>query len=163
MRTVGVILLSLLPVLWGLDYNLTQKKRTDFLENFTLFIVFVREQIRFSASEILEIFSLALRDPSFKNPVYEELFLCMKNNGNLEKIFKNNSNIRLKNAEISAICLFLNGLGKNDVEGQKAHADYYKENIGSMAKKVAKENITKSKLVTSLSICLSAVLFVLMI
>ncbi len=163
MRTIGILLLSLLPVIWGIDYNLTQKRRVVFLENFTLFIVFIREQIRFSASEILEIFSLALRDPSFTNPIYEELFLGMKRNQNLEKIFKNNNDIRLKDAEINLVCSFLNGLGKNDIEGQKAHADYYKENIGQLAKKVQKETETKSKLVTSLCVCLAAALFVLII
>ena len=163
MRTVGVLFLSLLPVIWVIDYNSTEKKRVDFLENFTLFIIFVREQIRFSASEILEIFSLALRDPCFTNPIYEELFLSMKDNQDLEKIFKNNKNIRLKEKEISAICLFFNGLGKNDIEGQKAHADYYKEHIDALAKKAAKEKAAKSKLATSLSICFAAALFVLMI
>lgn len=163
MRTVGVILLSLLPVLWGIDYNSAQKKRVAFLENFILFIVFVREQIRFSGRELLEIFSLALREPSFANPVYEKLFLGMKQGKDLRKIIKDDSGIRLNDAETTAVCAFLDGLGKNDVEGQKAHADYYKEHISGLAKKLQGEVLVKTRLITSLTVSLAAALFVLMI
>ena len=41
MRTIGILLLSLLPVIWGIDYNLTQKRRVVFLENFTQIYYFL--------------------------------------------------------------------------------------------------------------------------
>lgn len=163
MRILGILILSALPVLWGIDYNASQKKRVDFLESFVSFVIYVREQIRFSGREISEIFSMALRDPCFAKPIYEQLFLSIKNDDNLEKMFINNKNIRLKKHEISAVCGFLSGLGKNDVSGQTAHADYYKLKLEDMASSVKSELAVKGRLAISLSVAGAAALFVLMI
>ena len=163
MRILGTLILSALPVLWGIDYYAAQRKRADFLESFVEFVIYVREQIRFSGREISEIFSIALREPRFARPIYEELFLAIKNKDSLEKIFKNNKDLLLKKHEISTVCGFLDGLGKNDVLGQIAHADYYKTRLEETAATTKKELASKGRLIISLSILAAAALFVLMI
>ena len=71
MRTLGILLLSLTPLLLGLDYSLTLKKQGKFITCFKEFLIFVREQIRFSGREVDEIFALAFKNPEFKNLILE--------------------------------------------------------------------------------------------
>ena len=75
MKTVGVLLLSLHPILVGFGLRKQLHSRADFLRRFGRFISFVQEEIRYSGRELSEIFSLALRDPMLATPFYEALYL----------------------------------------------------------------------------------------
>ena len=43
MRVVGIVFLSLTPLLFGLDYSKLLKKRLEFFSTFKEFILFVKE------------------------------------------------------------------------------------------------------------------------
>lgn len=163
MRIAGILLISLTPVIFGLEYSYQLKNKRNFLSVFVKFIIFVKEQIRFSGREREEIFLLALREPEFATPFYESLYNCVKNGGNLEKIFNDNIGIRLKKQDISLICSFISGIGQNDVAGQMTHCDYYKEQTDKLLKQSETAYSVQSRLAIGLSLSAAATLFILLI
>ena len=163
MRSVGIFLLSLTPVLFSVDYLFTYKKRVDFLNIFEEFICFVKEQIRFCSREKDEIFALATKDPRFRAPLFEKFTTAIEDENTLAKIFKNSIDIRLNKKEQELCFSFLWNLGKSDTEGQITHCDFYKLQFEKICES---ENVlykTKIRLWLSLSSALSAVIFILMI
>jgi hypothetical protein len=65
MRTIGILLLSLTPFWFGLDYRNTLKKQKDLFLNLRDFVIFTKEQIRFCLRERDEIFALSDTYPEF--------------------------------------------------------------------------------------------------
>lgn len=63
MRTLGILLLSLTPLLFGAEYRTNLRKYINFITIFKEFVIFAKEQIRFTCRERDEIFALATRDP----------------------------------------------------------------------------------------------------
>ncbi len=163
MRTVGILLLSMMPIIIGADIYISVKKRRDFLITFTRFILFVKNEIRFACRERNEIFLIALRDPEFATPIFEELYNSLKYGKKLENIFIYNKDIRLNPREARAICAFISGLGKNDVTGQLAHCDFYAEQLGKIANEAETAAKTKCRLTVGLSLAAAAALFIIMI
>ena len=163
MRTLGIIFLSFTPFLFGLDYSKTLKKRKAFLVTFKEFILFIRDQIRFSGRERDEIMALALNDPRFNHPLFSNLELALKKGENITKRINIINYIRLKPKEIYEIDSFVSGLGKNDTEGQLNHCDYYISVFESVTKNLDEEILVKSRLSVGLSLSLSAVMFIIMI
>lgn len=163
MRTLGIIFLSFTPFLFGLDYSKSLKKRRSFLITFKEFIIFIRGQIRFSGRERNEIITLALADPRFSSPFFNSLETALKSEESITKIIKTSNYIRLNPQEIQEIDSFVSGLGKNDTEGQLNHCDYYLSVFETLIKNLNDEFPVKSRLSVSLSLSLSAVMFILMI
>lgn len=163
MKTVGVLLLSLLPILVGLGLRKQLHSRADFLRRFGRFISFVQEEIRYSGRELSEIFSLALRDPMFATPFYEALYLEQKNEKNYEKIINDTNDFRLKKSDIIMVSDFLSRLGTNDVTGQLSHCAHYFAQCERAADQAATASRTQGRLVISLSCLAAAAVFILLI
>lgn len=163
MRTVGILILSSMPLVIGIDIFVSIKKRRDFLFTFLKFIMYVKNEIRFACRERDEIIMLALRDPEFTSVIFEDIFKSLKYGKKLENIFIYNNNIRLNLRETKAVCSFIYGIGKSDVSGQLAHCDFYAEQLGALAKEADDKGKTKCKLALGLSISLSVALFIIMI
>jgi len=163
MKVLGILFLSLAPVLLGLDYRNILKKRKDFFCIFKEYVIFVKEQIRFCGRERNEIFALALNDPRFNSPIFKKIENSIKYGENLTKILDECIDIRLKNAEIYEINSFVSGLGKSDTEGQLSHCDYYISVFDEIAKKTGDTYSAKSKLSLGLSLSLAAVMFIIMV
>lgn len=163
MRTVGIIFLSLTPLLLGLDYRSTLKKRKDFILIFKEFIIFVKEQIRFCGRERDEILSLALRDPRFNIPIFKRMEKALKDGENIAKIFENNNDIRIKSQEITQVSTFISELGKSDYEGQMSHCDYYISVFDKLGQKLSDSYSARSRLALGLTLSLGAVMFIIMI
>ena len=163
MRVVGVLFLSLLPVLWGGDLYRTMHRRAHTLSDFTRFILFVREKIRYSARELDEIFSLALRQPPFAAPLYETL---AHSRGKAEHLTERLLSVRgtgLKREDARLITEFYDGLGRDDTKGQLAHCDYYRERLERQADEARRCLKQKGRLTVSLALSGAAALFILMI
>jgi len=163
MRTIGIIFLALTPLLWGLDYRNSLKKRKDFLNAFKEFIMYVKEQIRFSGRERDEIFALALNDPRFGHPLFKKIEKALKSGQNISKTVVDFNDIRLKIKEISGIDSFISGLGKSDLEGQLNHCDHYLLVFEKLSQNSDEVYAVKGKLVTGLSLSLASVMFIIMI
>lgn len=163
MKTAGVILLSLLPVLIGIGLRQQLLHRADFLQRFGRFIAFVQEEIRYSGRELTEIFSLALRDPLFATPFYEALFLEQKNEKDYAKIIKNKNDFRLKSSDITMMTEFLSRLGTNDVAGQLSHCEHFLKRCDQAAEEAVTACRTQGRLVLSLSGLAAAAVFILLI
>ncbi len=163
MRVVGIVFLSLTPLLFGLDYSKLLKKRLEFFSTFKEFILFVKEQIRFSGRERDEIFTLALADPRFDVPLFENIKKSLNGEETLAKTIEKHNDIRLNNKEIQQISAFISGLGSNDTEGQLNHCDYYFLVFGQLAEKSNEIYLSKSRLSVGLALSLSSVMFIIMI
>lgn len=163
MRTAGVLLISLIPVLLGAEYKSLIKRRKEFFATFREFITFVKEQIRFFARERDEIFTLALNDARFNENAFSIVLKCFKNGQDLKKILKYNIDIRLNQDEINLIDAFIFNIGKSDTEGQLNHCDFYIAQFDGILKKHEAAYTVKSRLSGGLSASLAAVLFILMI
>ncbi len=163
MRIVGILLLSFTPLLFGLDYRSSLKKRRDLFLNLKDFVVFVKEQIRFCGRERNEIFALSDINPKFNDSFFKTLKKSIKNGENLTKILESYNDIRLKSKEIAYICAFFTELGKTDTEGQINHCDYYINLFSKIGENLSNSYITKSRLSLGLSISLMAAMFIIMI
>lgn len=163
MRLLGILLLSLTPVWLGLDYRSSLKKRRDLFLKLNAFVIFIREQIRFCGRERDEIFALSDNNPEFSNGFFNLIKKSLKNGENLTKTIEDYNDIRLKSKEISQICAFFNELGKSDTEGQINHCDYYIALFEQNGKKLSDAYVTKSRLITGLSLSLTAATFIIMI
>lgn len=163
MRTLGIVFLSLTPLFFGLDYGKTLKLRRDFFYNFKEFIIFVKEQIRFSCRERDEIFAIALNDSRFNSNIYSNIKKALKNGESITKIFKYDKDIRFNNQEISEIEAFFNGLGNNDAEGQISHCNYYLSVFEQITAKATETCSVKSRLSLGLCLSLASVMFIIMI
>ena len=163
MRTLGILLLSLTPLLLGLDYSLTLKKQGKFITCFKEFLIFVREQIRFSGREVDEIFALAFKNPEFKKHIFLSGDFPFKNGENLAKRIENSNDIRLKSNDLNQINAFFKGLGATDTEGQINHCDYFIKVFEGAEKKAAENLAVKGRLSVGLSLSLSFALFIIMI
>ena len=86
MRTAGVLLISLIPVLLGAEYKSLIKRRKDFFATFREFIIFVKEQIRFFARERDEIFTLATYDARFNSEIFITIKKGLENGHDIKKI-----------------------------------------------------------------------------
>lgn len=163
MRTLGILLLSLTPVLFGIDYRLNLKHRSDFILSFKRFIIFIREQIRFSGREINEIFALAKQNTEFNSGIFKAIEAAVKKEENLAKTLEKFTNIRLKQKDIDDISLFFAELGKTDTEGQLSHCDYYINLFEQSEKKATDAYRTKGRLSIGLCLCLTMAMFIIMI
>lgn len=163
MRTLGILLLSLTPLLFGLEYKTNLRKYINFITIFKEFVIFAKEQIRFTGRERDEIFALATMDPRFNTAFFKSIEKSLKHGDSIEKIIKNNNDIRLKNKDIQNITAFISGLGKSDTEGEIAHCDYYISLFENDEKKLSSIGSQKSKLTLGLSLSLSAAMFIIMI
>lgn len=163
MRTLGILLLSLTPLLFGLEYKTNLRKYINFVTIFKEFVIFAKEQIRFTGRERDEIFALATMDPRFNTAFFKSIEKSLKHGDSIEKIIKNNNDIRLKNKDIQNITAFISGLGKSDTEGEITHCDYYISLFENDEKKLSSIGSQKSKLTLGLSLSLSAAMFIIMI
>ncbi len=163
MRTVGIIFLSLTPFIIGLDYAKSLKIRRDFFATFKEFVMFVKDQIRFSNRERDEIFSLALMDPRFNTSFFKGLQKTFKTEENATKISNYINDIRLNAKELCVVESFVFGLGKNDLEGQLNHCDYYFSAFEQMANNSAEAYSVKSRLSLGLTLSLALIMFIIMI
>lgn len=163
MRTAGVLLISLIPILLGAEYKSLIKKRRDFFAAFRDFIVFVKEQIRFFARERDEIFALALYDARFNSNIFIAIKNAIENGQNLKKILKSNIDIRLTEEEIKLVDDFVFNIGKSDTEGQINHCNFYLTQFDGVLQKSEAAYTVKSRLTSGLSASLAAVLFILII
>lgn len=163
MRTAGVLLISLIPVLLGAEYKSLIKRRKDFFATFREFIIFVKEQIRFFARERDEIFTLATNDARFNGDIFVAIKKALKNGQDIKKILKNDINIRLNDDEIKLLDAFIYNIGKSDTEGQLSHCDYYLTQFESLLEKSESAYVVKGRLTSGLSASLAAVLFILII
>ena len=163
MRTLGILLLSLTPLLFGLEYKTNLRKYINFITIFKEFVIFAKEQIRFTGRERDEIFALATMDPRFNTAFFKSIEKALKHGDSIEKIIKNSNDIRLKNKDIQNITAFISGLGKSDTEGEIAHCDYYISLFENDEKRLASIGSQKSKLTLGLALSLSAAMFIIMI
>lgn len=163
MKTLGILLLSLTPLLFGLEYKMNLTKYANFISTFKEFVIFTKEQIRFVGRERDEIFALATVDPRFSSPIFKNIEKSLKHGKNIEKIFKEYNDIRLKSKDIQNINSFISGLGNSDTEGELTHCDYYISLFEKEEKKLSSLNSAKGKLTVGLSFSLSAVMFIIMI
>ena len=163
MRMLGILLLSLTPVWLGLDYRSSLKKRRDLFFNLKSFVIFVKEQIRFCGRERDEIFALSDNCLEFNCGFLKAVKGSLKNGENLTKTLENYNDIRLKFKEIVEISAFFTELGKSDTEGQINHCDYYIALFEQNGKKLSDSYVTKSRLITGLSLSLTAAMFIIMI
>lgn len=163
MRILGIVALSLTPLLFGLDYKFSLKKRRDFLKLFNEFIIFTKEQIRFNGRERDEILHLATSIPKFNSSLFKRIEKCVVYGEDLTKSIKSYNDIRLNLEEIMLVTDFISGLGKSDVDGEISHCDYYINLFNDAVKKSITSNNINGKLSIGLSASLSAVMFILMI
>ena len=163
MRTAGILLISLIPVLLGAEYKSLIKKRKDFFITFRDFIIFINEQIRFFSRERDDIFTLALNDARFNSNEFKVIKTALENGQDIVKILKTNIDIRLNSEEIKLIDAFIFNIGKSDTQGQISHCDFYLTQFENLVQKSEAAYMVKSKLTLSLSLSLAAVLFILMI
>lgn len=163
MRTFGILLLSLTPFLLGLDYRATLKRKSKFITCFKEFVIFTREQIRFSCREVDEIFSLAFVNPHFKKHIFCGGKFSFNGEENLAKRIEKHNDIRLNSDEVNKITSFFNGLGATDTEGQINHCDYFISLFEGVEKKVAESLKNGGRLSVGLSLSLSFALFIIMI
>lgn len=163
MRILGILLLSLTPVWFGLDYRNSLKKRVNLFLNLKSFVIFVKEQIRFCGRERDEIFALSDNSLEFNNSFLKAVKNSLKNGEDLTKTLENYNDIRLKFKEIVEISAFFTELGKSDTEGQINHCDYYINSFEQNGRKLSDAYVTKSRLITGLSLSLSAAMFIIMI
>lgn len=163
MRTAGILLISLIPILLGAEYKSLIKKRKDFFITFRDFIIFIKEQIRFFSRERDDIFDLALNDVRFNTNEFKVIKNALKMGQDIKKILKTNIDIRLNSEEIKLIDAFIFNIGKSDTQGQINHCDFYLTQFEILIQKSEAAYTVKSKLSFSLSASLAAVLFILMI
>ena len=163
MRLLGILLLSLTPLLFGLDYQSSLKKRRDLFLKLKAFVVFIKEQIRFCGRERDEIFAISDSVLEFNDNFLKTVKLCLKNGENLTKTLNNYTDIRLKSKEITEINAFFTELGKTDTEGQINHCDYYINLFEQAGKSLSDTYHTKSRLTLGLSLSLTAAMFIIMV
>lgn len=163
MRVLGIVFLSLTPLLFGMEYGKSLKNRKEFFGTFKEFIMFVKDQIRFSGRERDEIFALALKDPRFNKPLFKKLDMSFKNGEKLAKILDDFNDTRLNIKEIYEIEAFIMGLGKNDTQGQINHCDYYISIFEQMTIDSVEAYTVKSRLAVGLSLSAALVMFIIMI
>lgn len=163
MRLLGILLLSLTPLWFGLDYQSSLKKRRDLYFKLKSFVIFVKEQIRFCGRERDEIFALSDNNLEFNDSFFKSVKLALKNGEDLTKTLYDFNDIRLKSKEIIEISTFFTELGKTDTEGQINHCDYYINLFGQVGKGLSDAYITKSRLTLGLSLALAAAMFIIMV
>ena len=163
MRTIGILLLSLTPFLFALDYKSNLKKQSEFITCFKEFVAFTKEQIRFSMREINEIFALAYQNPEFKRYIFKNGKISFNNTENIAKSIENANDIRLKPIIRTHINTFFKGLGTTDTEGQINHCNYYINAFAAFSKKAREDASQKGRLALALSLSLSLAMFIIMI
>ena len=163
MRLIGILLLSLTPFWFGLDYRNTLKKRRDLFLNLRDFIIFIKEQIRFCQRERDEIFALSDTYPEFCTDFLIRIKKSFKNNKSISKTVEECNDIRLKSKEIAQIESFFFELGKTDTEGQINHCDYYINLFGKKSENLENSYAAKSRISLGLSLSLTAAMFIIMI
>ena len=163
MRTLGILFLSLTPFLFALDYKANLKNQSDFILCFKEFIVFTKEQIRFSLREVNEIFALAYQNPEFKRYIFKNGKISFDNTENIAKSIESANDIRLKPIIRTHINTFFKGLGTTDTEGQINHCNYYISAFTIFGKKAQEDASQKGRLALALSLSLSLAMFIIMI
>ena len=163
MRTIGILLLSLTPFLFGLDYRSSLKKQRDLFLNLRDFVIFTKEQIRFCLRERDEIFALSDTCPEFCGDFLLMIKKSVKRGENIAKRIEENSYNRLKTKEKSEIEAFFLGLGKTDAEGQINHCDHYINLFGKKSERLENSYTAKSRISLGLSLSLTAAMFIIMI
>ena len=163
MRFIGILLLSLTPILFGIDYRSSLKKRRDLYLKLRSFVIFVKEQIRFCGRERDEIFALSDTNLDFNDSFFKSVKNAIKNGENLTKILYNFNDIRLKPKEIIEISTFFTELGKTDTEGQINHCDYYINLFEQVGRNLSDAYTAKSRISLGLSFSLTAAMFIIMI
>ncbi len=163
MKIVGVVLVSLLPILIGLEVRGTMKKRLDILTDYYKFIIFTREQIRYFGREISEIAVVMKNKREFQG----EHFLPICEFGRKKALPDNIATVLLragvKKEDADILIAFLEGLGLNDTEGQLSHCGYYEREMLSQINILGKDFRLKSKVYLSLSIAAALTFFILTI
>ena len=130
MKWIGIVLLGLCPVMWGIQASRRLRKRTETLEIWTRMICAIRGYIRYEAVCLNELFHRISREDGFRSLCVSRLFsedtrqiptparLC-------DALRKGAEEDGLAKEDESLLLDFLDGLGKTDVTGQTAHCELY--------------------------------------
>lgn len=164
MRILGVVLLSFLPVFTGVWYYNAQKARVEFINEFYLFICFIKEQIRFSHLETDRIMQAAKEQPRFNHAIKEicDMFL-ERPDENFENMLLKSKNIPTDREAFKLISDFFCSLGHSDVEGQTELCLHFGMSFLNLYKKRSLNFSQTQRLIFGLSFAGGAGIFVLLV
>ena len=150
MRITGIILLSIIPLFIGIFKYSDIRKRLKRIEEMKKAAEFIKENIRYSAYEINEIFSLAEQSEMFSPEV--KSMLKGKNNKN-----------KYSDKECCYFAEYINGLGKSDVAGQLEHSNRYIKKFEEMYCELRADFKIKSRLYPGLGAGLATIVFLMLL
>jgi hypothetical protein len=165
MKIVGVLLLSSIPVFWGIGQNIYLNRRTTLLSDIMQIIMTTKEMIRFSKIEIDKLFSFLLSQSGFSRDSKFLIDKVMKKR-DYKDIFKSLKEITpnlLKDNEVLLLAEFFSYLGKSDVKGQMELCDFYFTEFQRIKIREDGVKIEKSRLKLGLSLSLGAGIFIILI
>ena len=166
LKILGFILLAACGALGG-NYKSEQlKKRVDFFEKYTAFIIFIKVSVSFSASVLEEILS------SVTIPYFDVYAHRVKNSMlegmSLDSAWKDALAVFeeyqfLSEADISSVADFGKGLGDSDLSGQASHCELALAKAEYLLNDSRKEYNGKSRLYRVLGAALGAGIGLIMI
>ena len=159
MKTIGLILVFCFPVILGLEARRYMKMGLENIKETLNFMIFIREEIRFSCREISEIFAIAKAERKINAEIVSSFVKAFFEKEDNEKQLKN---LNFNRSEIELSKSFFKGLGTNDINSQVRHCDYY---IGQMAEKINERNkdfLNKSKVYLGISFAAALTLVIVL-
>jgi stage III sporulation protein AB len=165
MRTLIILLISLLPIFGGAYKYIRATNEIKILNEIIKLLLFLKEEIRFSLKEIKEIFEKVRNSQGFSEQIKDILAVAVeeKEYTALEKRLTQNQKLELRSEQISNLSSFLNGLGRSDLEGQLEHIAHFEKIFSLEKEKAEKEKEEKVRLWFGLSFSLGGAIFVLLI
>ena len=165
MRTLGIIIISLIPTAVGALAYQRLAKSYRLLRDIKQLCLVLSEQMRFSLKSPTELFEFIKREPNFSRSV-KEIIEAVSQKTEYGEIFSSIEALpdgAYIKGQIGPLCDMFYGLGKSDLEAQLSHLGYFSALFSAEEERVKEELNTKSRLWLGLSFSLSAAVFVILI
>lgn len=165
MKLLGILLLSVIPVSWGIGQYIHLNRRTTLLIEIVQLILTVKERIRFTQTELDRLLSFLHSQPGFSKDVKLIIRSVMKkrNYNDILEVLKKIKPALLKEDEIFLLSEFFASLGQSDIKGQIELCEFYFTEFERIKTKEESVKTEKSRLSLGLSMALSAVIFIILI
>lgn len=165
MRGLGILCISLIPMILGIWQYFIINRRSNTLQEIEQLILLIKEQMRFSLKEIDSLLNFAHKQPNFTPPI-KEIISAVKGKTDHSEILNSILSVKgsgITKSEAELLADFFTGLGKSDIKGQLEHCDYYLEQFDFLNQRMQQNLNEKSRLWLGLSISVSLAVFVLLI
>lgn len=169
MKTAGLIILIIIPILTANYLCASLKKRIELLEHFELLIKSVRTYIEFQKQPLTAIVGKLSREKEFQDFLFlEDVSKALRGGKDFTEAWNDavtdfSRHTSLKAEDVSLFCSFAGGLGSTDVNGQLANCDTYIAITHSRLESLRSVSENKLKVYNALGLLTSSFVAVLVL